>query len=74
MVFSLWILPYPKMSVSSLVVIGRDVSRIFDGDSPADMAIEGPTRYEMGVSRKAAAAIGLALPASIVQKADRVIA
>ena len=50
------------------------VSRIFDGDSPADMAIEGPTRYEMGVSRKAAAAIGLALPASIVQKADRVIA
>jgi putative ABC transport system substrate-binding protein len=49
------------------------VARILDGDAPADMPIEGPTRYELCVNRKAADAIGLALPAAIVQKADRVI-
>jgi len=49
------------------------VARILDGDAPADMPIEGPTRYELCVNRKAADAIGLALPPTIVQKADRVI-
>jgi putative ABC transport system substrate-binding protein len=49
------------------------VARIFDGDSAADMPIEGPTRYELGINRKAAAAIGLALPASLMKKADRVV-
>lgn len=49
-------------------------ARILEGDSPSEMPIEGPTRYELCVSRKAAQAIGLALPASILQRADRVIA
>ena len=49
------------------------VARILDGDSPSDMPIEGPTRYELGVSRKAASAIGLTLPASLMKRADRVV-
>jgi putative ABC transport system substrate-binding protein len=49
------------------------VTRILDGDSPADMPIEGPTRYELALNRKAAA-IDLAIPATVVRKADRVIA
>jgi putative ABC transport system substrate-binding protein len=49
------------------------VVRILDGDSPPDMPIEGPTRYELGVNRKAAAAIGLTLPDSLTKKADRIV-
>jgi putative ABC transport system substrate-binding protein len=49
------------------------VMRILDGDTPSEMPIEGPTRYELGVGRKAAQAIGLALPASFMQKADRIV-
>ena len=49
------------------------VVRIIEGDSPPDMPIEGPTRYELGVNRKAAAAIGFALPESLTKKADRVV-
>jgi len=49
------------------------VARIFEGDSPADMPIEGPTRYELGLNRKAAAAIDLAIPAALIKKADRVV-
>ena len=49
------------------------VGRILDGDSPADMPIEGPTRYELALNRKAAAAIELAIPPAVVKKADRVV-
>ncbi len=49
------------------------VARILDGDSPADMPIEGPTRYELGLNRKAAAAINLTIPASLIKKVDRVV-
>jgi ABC-type uncharacterized transport system substrate-binding protein len=37
------------------------------------MPIEGPTRYELAVNRKAAAAIGFKLPESLTKKADRVV-
>ena len=49
------------------------VVRILDGDSPPDMPIEGPTRYELGVNRKAAAAIGLTLPEALMKRADRLV-
>ena len=49
------------------------VARIFDGDSPGDMPIEGPTRYELAVNRKAAEAIGMMLPQSLIKKADHVV-
>lgn len=49
------------------------VARILDGDSPADMPIEGPSRYELGINRGAATAIRLAIPASFLKKADRVV-
>lgn len=49
------------------------VSRILEGDAPSEMPIEGPTRYELRVNRKAAQAIGLALPAPFLQRADRVV-
>jgi putative ABC transport system substrate-binding protein len=50
------------------------VARILEGDSPSEMPVEGPTRYELSVSRKAAQALGLKLPAAFLQKADRVVA
>src|ERR1051326_1867638 len=55
----------------------EDVLRGFesgaDDYSPSDMPIEGPTRYELGLNRKAAAAIGLTLPASLTRRADRTV-
>jgi putative tryptophan/tyrosine transport system substrate-binding protein len=49
------------------------VVRILDGDSPPDMPIEGPTRYELAVNRKAATAIGLTLPEALLKRADRLV-
>jgi putative ABC transport system substrate-binding protein len=48
------------------------VDRILRGESPARLPIENPTSYLLHINRRAAAAIGLHIPASILIQADRV--
>ena len=49
------------------------LDRIFRGAKPSELPIERPTRLELIVNRRAAQAIGLILPNSILLRADRVI-
>ena len=49
------------------------VDRILRGAKPSDLPIEQPTRFRLIVNRKAAEAIGLAIPASLLAEADRVV-
>jgi putative tryptophan/tyrosine transport system substrate-binding protein len=49
------------------------VDKVLKGAKPADLPIEQPTRMELVVNLKAARALKLALPASIVARADQVI-
>jgi putative tryptophan/tyrosine transport system substrate-binding protein len=49
------------------------VHRIAQGARPADMPVEQPAKYELIVNLRAAAALGLKMPASIMLRADRVI-
>ena len=49
------------------------VDRILRGAKPVELPVQLPTKFGMVVNRKAATALGLAIPPSILLRADEVI-
>ena len=62
------------ITIAEIYELSADqVARLLKGTKPGELPIEQPRRFELNINGKTAKAFGLAIPQSILSRADRVL-
>jgi putative ABC transport system substrate-binding protein len=67
------LMSYGPDTIEPYVRAAGYIDRIFKGENPADLPVQGPTKYQLSINLKTAKALGLTVPTSLLARADQVI-
>jgi putative ABC transport system substrate-binding protein len=67
------LMSYSRSSVENYRRAAAFIDRILRGTKPADIPVEQPTKFELTINMKTAKTLNLAIPQTLLLRADRVI-
>ena len=66
------LISYGPTTTQYAQIAARYIDRILKGAKPGDLPVEQPSRFELAINLKTAKALGLTIPQSLLQRADKV--
>jgi putative ABC transport system substrate-binding protein len=64
---------YGPSDIELYEMAGKYLSKILAGETPSNIPVEQPTKFDLIVNMKTAKALGLTIPQSVLLRADQVI-
>jgi len=67
------LMSYGPLLATHYAIAAEYVDKILSGAQPADLPVQQPTQFALAINLKTAAALGITVPQSLLQRADEIV-